>query len=405
MLITIFSVIVAALFLFYPFPQPLQVEIPFISQMMVVAGSIVLLILPFLYCIPLSSLLRLEQQLIPRLMAVFRRDRLTKMAFLLLFLFPFVSYLLAATLNLFQGMSGILFAIWMISFGLTLDLIRYTLRRLTNFLNPFYVTDTFKQEATKAIQDNEDTLLWSSIDNLTEVALRAIQDNRLALATQTLSEFPPIFHAFFASAKSISHTQSTEEKAIKQATGLDEASFTLLFFLQKLELINDHALAKRLESISRHAIVGLGKIIIYAAKLDLSLVSFPTYILGNMAVKAQQNNFGEVAALATSTLYEVAQTIINEVDLTYAELQEPFFAIANNLATIAQATFKKDKNINIAILIQPIKDLKALFQSEKMASHRDTPAIVQQIDGILAEFDALEQVMKTIPTIPTDLKK
>ena len=50
--------------------------------------------------------------------------------------------------------------------------------------------------------------------------------------------------------------------------------------------------------------------------------------------------------------------------------------------------------------MQPFKDLRALFQSEKAKDHQDTPVILQNIDRVLGEFEALQMVMSTIPPIP-----
>lgn len=404
MLITIFSGIVAITLLFAPLSFAPQLDISLLSiALMLITGSIVLAVLPFLYCLPLASFQRLEQQVTPRLMAVFHQDWQIRLYFFLLFLFPLISYLLASAVILFKTSYPLmLFAIWIVAFGGTLDLIRETMKRLTKLLDPFFITEVFNREAIKSIRNGQDSLLWSSIDNLAEVSIRATQDNRLALATRTLSTFPPIFQQFFTSAKSISHPD--QDRTIKKETGLDEASYTVVYFLQRLELINDKALEAKLESICRHIIVVLGKIIVSSAQFDLSMVSFPTHILGKFAFKAQRANWNEVAALTTSTLVEVARTIVNDIDLSYTEIQDAFFAITNNLDLIAQTTFKKDKTMNIQLLTQPIREVKALFQTEKMANHRDTPAIMQNIDAILSQFEALEQVMNTIPPIPSDLK-
>ena len=94
---------------------------------------------------------------------------------------------------------------------------------------------------------------------------------------------------------------------------------------------------------------------------------------------------------------------MNDIDIKYLEIRDPYLSIINGLEVLAKGTFKRDKTTNIAILMQPFKDLKVLFQSEKAKEHQDTPVIMQNIDRVLGEFEALQMVMNTIPPIP-DMK-
>jgi hypothetical protein len=44
--------------------------------------------------------------------------------------------------------------------------------------------------------------------------------------------------------------------------------------------------------------------------------------------------------------------------------------------------------------------LKDLFSTEAIGSHFDASLIVQDLNNVIAEFDALEQVLKTMPPMP-----
>lgn len=398
MLITLFALLIALGIIFEPSLLPLNIDTSFLAIAMVIAGTAFLIVMPLLYTLILIPLQKLEQKLMPRLVELFRRDKPLRISHFLLFLFPFLSYFLAAFLVLDTPQyKGIILAVWLVAFGGAIDLLRDSLKRITNFLNPFHLVDSFTHEAKSAIQNDQDDLLWASIDDLSEVALGAVDKNKIALSNKALQSFPHIFQIFFDSTKSISRINRDE--AVEKETGLDEVSYTLFYFLQRLELIYDKALERKLEMICRQIIVTLGKIIITSAKLDLSMVTFPTHILGRLALKALDQGFNEVGSLATSTLLEISKTIVKEVDLTYAELEEPFFSIIANLNSIAQAIFKKDKTMNIKILTQPFLDLKALFSIEKMAQLRDTPAVIRNLDSVLAEYATLEQVMRTLPQL------
>jgi hypothetical protein len=399
MFITIFAVIVS-IFLDFFFPQPIPERTgTFYIAILILSGGLVILgatlVLNIYSLTPLQSL---EQNLVPHLMELIRHDWYLRMGRLFLFLFSFLSIVAGASFELFSSShQHLIFLAWLIVFGFALDMLRDSWHRIVNFLSPKYLVECFAKEAKKAIQNGKEERLWHSLDSLSEICLRSIEKSKLALSTQSLQTFSPIMHVFFAAEKSISHRN--QDEAIEKKFGQDETSYTIFYLLQRLELIYDKALHSHFETVCRQMIVVLGKIIVYGAKLDLSTVSFPTHFLAKFGLKAQQNRLNEVAILTTSTLLIIAKTIVNDIDLTYMEIKDAFRTIIKGLENLAKGSFKKDKYTNINVLTQPLVDLKILFESPKMATHRDTPLILQEITQVLDEFAVLQQVMGSIPPI------
>lgn len=404
MLITLFSLIVAIVMGWFT-PVPIDFNDQLISTIMLTGGTAILLAAVYLNTNILIPFEKLEQNLIPNLMELIRRDKILGLGRLYLFLFPLISYICVGFVDRIKDVihQDWFFLAWIVLFGLCIDTIRDSWHRIVNFLNPSRLVTHISQEAINAIRNDQDTLLWNNIDSLTEIGLTSVGKSKLALSTQTLKSFPPIVEAYLDSAKSISHTY--HDLADSKGSGKDEASYAIFYLLQRLEVIHDRALRDRLETVSRQMIMSLGKIIVQCAKYDLSMVAFPTHFLTKFGLKAQQHHFDEVAVLTTSTLLEIAKTILTEIDLTYMELQEPFQSIINGLDAIAKATFKKRKDTSIKALVQPLVDLKEMFQTEKMANHRDTPVIVGEINKSLEEFTILEQVMQTMPPIIEETPK
>lgn len=398
MLITIFATLIAIVMAFLT-PPPLDFEGFHLAIIILVGGTAVFLGTVFLNTFILMPLQYLEQKLIPNLMDLVRRDKRLRIGRLILFLFTLVSYISVAFVSLIQNVhyQDWFFLAWLVLFGVALDVFRDSWHRLLHLLNPSFLVTQFSNEAVHAIQNDENNLLLTNLDSLSEIAVRSVEKSKLALSAQTVQSFPPIIKTFLESAKSIGHTVRDIRE---QEGGRDVESFTIFYLLQRLELINDKALRDRQETVCREMILAMGKIIVSCAKFDLSMVAFPTHFLTKFGLKAQQHHFDEVAVLTTSTLIEIARTILTDIDVTYAELQDPFRAIINGLDALAKATFKKNKNTSIKILVQPFLDLRALFKTEKMASQRDTPIILQEIDRILEEYNVLEQIMQVIPPIP-----
>lgn len=362
-------------------------------------SSLILFLTAYFNTYILGPLERLEQKLIPNLVHLYREDKILALGRLLLFLFPILS-LMCITLLLIPTIDqkNLLFVIWMIVFGAAIDLLRYSWHRSTSYLTPLFLVKAMEKDAQRAAKEGNDEALWGCIDGVSEVCIKAIDRNKLALSCQAIQTLPPIMKTYYEASKSIA--RPTLNSSVKEQPGTDEISYTMFYLLQHLELINDRALKRRLEIICRQLVVILGKIIVYSAKFDLSLTSFPTHFLTKFGLKAQQHHFEEVGLLTTSTLVEISKTIINEIDVTYLELQDTFLSIITGLDALAKGTFKKYKDTHIASLIEPLQQVQKLFQSEKMAKHADTPVILGEINKVLQEWDTLEKMMKSLPVIP-----
>lgn len=402
MWITLLAILTTLGLAYYPHLIPIEVTAPELAALMIIGGTVILLLSAYINTSILQPLNKLELKLIPNLVDTYRHDIPLRFIKIGLFAFAFLSFLMGtALLSLDVSHRLWIMWAWIILFAMALDLLLHNWNLLMSYLNPKEQITNFKEDAISSVQSGSAKNLWNSIDTIAEVALKAVENSKIALGTQALQTFPPIMHAFFDSSKSISRMGLEEEV---EKNGQDETSYTIFYLLQRLELINDKALANRLETICRQMVITLGKIITYAARLDMSLVSFPTHFLVKFGLKAQQHYFDEVTALTTSTLLEIARTIVNDVDITYAELVDPFKSIINGLDAISKGIFKKDKYVNIKVLTQPLLDLRDLLNNPKIASHRDEPAIRQDVDRVINEFEMVDQVMRSIPPLPQDLR-
>ncbi len=402
MITTLISFLAATFLAFHTewLPITLDLDMTVFSQLMMIAGSLILALGILAHCLVLIPLEKLEVSLIPHLIQSFHTTFVSKLTIFILGLFPLFSFLLAVTIKSIPAPWGhwLIYA-WVIALGISLDLLYRIWKNTCYFLDPSKQVDEIKNRALNAVKNEKDQELWSSFDSLSEIASKSVDQGKIALGTQVLQSFPIILQNFFASSKSISRVNIDDK--VEKETGKDEASYTLFHLLQQLEFINDRALRARMETVLRQMILTMGKIIISCAKFDLSMVSFPTHFLSKFGLKASQHHFGEVVDLTTSTLTAIAQTILTDVDVEYTELVPPFQSILTGLDAIAKETFKKNKDTKIQVLTQSFLDIRALLDTEKMSKHPDTPTIMQMINSILNEYDALEQMMRALPSLPS----
>lgn len=394
---TLVSLIIAAGTEYFALTNP-QAAFANLPSLLLVVGSLFLLLPILIYIFAFQPLQNAEHNMTPRILELFRKDSLLGYIKLWLIVFPLATLTLVLYPELLERFHwGI--AVWIVAFGVSIDCLHALYRRLIDYCNPISVIKRFSQEADVCIREEREIDLCHWFDGLSDIASKAINTNSTSIAGNALNEMQQLTRRFLEASKSIGHhaqDKQTEELGIQ-----DKVSYTLFYLYQRLEQVNNRSLEKRLQSICSLLITLFGKITIDAAKYDISLASYPLYYIGKFSREALNKHLPEVVETTQYTLLAVSKEIL-AMDLTYLEIRDPFLSIINSLEEIARETFKQNKSINMLIIKQPFNELKQLFNTEKLANHPDVPVIIQNIDRVVGEFDALEMVLKTMPPIPKD---
>lgn len=331
-----------------------------------------------------------EQNFTPRLSELFRKD--FKMNAGLAFLFCLPLLVFASNFTPYPLIPVLLLI------GLGIDVFYLLIRRVMDYLNPFRAVDFLKQEGIYAIDQDNDPGLCNIIESCSEVAIKGLQRHNSALTNHTLDALEKLGELFLASSKRLSRPAQNPEL---QAEGVsDSLSYVLVFLLQHLESIHEQALDKKLELVAGHVITTLTKLAIYTTRIDLSLTALPLYYVDKLALHAIKKGFQDVGVKATIGLLSVAEAISDRNDLQYMDLKPSFITIISTLDAIAKETFSMDKTTKIPILTQPFRQLAQLLEKESLKGHQDKGVIQDQLTRILAEYQALEAVLSTMPPLP-----
>lgn len=396
MLGTLISIAAGTLLLFY---KPDMAPVWLWLAIGMVACSLVLLILGVLQQVMAwGPLLKAQQNSAPYVIELYRNDRAIRLTHHLLILFPLLTLFLLAAIQLdlpLTNNQGL--AIWLVFLGIACDCLYHNGARIVRYFNPFFIVNKLTETAQKDVAEDKGIDMRACIDALAEVAVKGVDGTSSSLPLTALNEMQVIARNFLNSSKSIAH-QIQDKESLE--TGTDKISYTLFFLYQRLEMIFNQALQRGQETICTGVITCLGKIAFYAAKFDISLATDPIHLIGRLAQHAQSMGMNEVTSKATITLLEVVRIMLNEIDVTYLELKEPFAVLITDLHEIEKETFRQNKQIEIAQLRMPFNKIKELFAQEKLVNHPDTPEIVARANQAIAEFDALELVLKTVPPIP-----
>lgn len=331
-----------------------------------------------------------EQDFTPRLSELFRKDFKMNAGIGFLFCLPLLVF---GASFLPSPLIPVILLI-----GIGIDVLYLLIRRIMDYLNPFRAVDFLKQEALHAIDQDNDQTLCNLIESCSEVAIKSLQRHNSALTNHTLDVLETIGEQFLASSKRLSRPVQNVEL---QKEGIpDSLSYVLIFLLQHLEAIHHQALDKKLDLVAGHVMTTLTKLAIYTTRIDLSLTALPLFYVDKLSLQAMQKGFQDVGLKATLGLLNVAEAIAEIKDIQYMDLKPSFITIISTLDAIAKETFRLDKTIKIPILTQPFRQLMHLIEQEQVRGHQDKSAIQDQLNRILAEYEALEAVLATMPPIP-----
>lgn len=394
---TIFSIILAALTLLLSQTQGGQEPHPLPPAFGYFAFALAITLL-LVMAAAFASLQKAEQNLTPRILELFQKDHgvswIARGIIILTLLMLFLSYY-----PLPWPMPISPLACGLILLGITFDLLHGLVNKILNYLNPYPVAKMFTKVAEKSIHANREIDLCESLESLSEIGLKSVSRSSSSLCNQCLDEMREIMRVFLDATKSIATVGPDEQAKARGIT--DKVSYTLFFFFDRLDMIYQKAISMGLTQICSSIVTLLGKICIYAAQCDLSLVGYVVDYIGKFCMLAEKKKLPEISLKGTCTLTEASKTIINEIPLTYMDLKDPFFSIIMQLNEIGKEAFRQNKQSSIALLSAPFQDLKILFQSPKVAEHPDTPVILAEIERVMAEWTTLETVLRTIPPMMT----
>lgn len=385
---TLFAIFLSFLALFFDIP----LDSSSWQILAVSLGFILIFIITHHYGLLLSPVHNVEQEITPRLVEIFRKD--FKLNGVIRFLFIWFLFLIGIALTPFKYKGICIFILT----GIGLDAILYYFHRSASYLDPFQVVDFLKQEADKAIEQDHDAKLCDLIEAISEVGIKSIHRSSSALTNHVIDCLDKLGEGFLASVKRLSHP--TQNPELMSQGVKDTLSYLLLFLLQHLSSIQGKVLERNMELVAGHIITTLSKIITYAARVDLSLTALPLHYMQKATLSALKQGFSDAGVKGIMGLLEVFEAISKTKDLAYQEIKIPLITLITTLEEISKEMFRQDKQIKFQILKSPFLQMAQSMENEPLKGHRDTPFLIQQINRILGEFQALEAVMNTIPPLP-----
>jgi hypothetical protein len=366
MLVTFFALVIAvADYFFGPFPlAALSLTAP-------LSGALLLFVMLIGTSILVVPIQKTARHLSSYVVNCFRFD-----SRLLIATFIVLAYALMTFVFPIQG--KIMTLAWILFLGIAIDATFYVIHRSFIFLDPHAILNLMTHRAPYHWD------VYSRLDAIAEIGYKAFVDSNVALSEASLEHFEDVIHDYL-------------EKKGKKEEEPGELNFFLCRFFQHVDPLVHEAITYHYEPIVSKIVILSSKIALHLAAIHPEEVTLPLHYLGDYALNALQEGLPEVGMKGTAALQTVAREILKKDNLSQLNLKEIFFSIIGHLDEIAKATFSQDKSTNILFLEDPFKDLIELFKAEKLKGHPDTSLVQAELVRVLAEYQALENVMLTMP--------
>lgn len=255
--------------------------------------------------------------------------------------------------------------------------------------NPYHLLSGYEELANTAILEKNEAGVCEWIESVHEVALKSLELGSTPLTVSALGSELRIGRQFLTEA----HTLD-----------LQKIGYVMFFLFQRLESLFDLSLQKMQEPICSQINTTFGKLALHAIDTHPSFAGYSVGYAGKLAVRAVKAGLREVGIKTGLMLIELTKSIANEISLDEYDLRESLLGIVKNLEEISKELYRQDKSTPLDIIKEPLLLLKSALAGSKNSDHPTVILAIADADRVLAEFQALEVILNTIPPIPDNLQ-
>ena len=378
MLATLISIILVIVFTLGFEPAVLA----FFPVVALAGGIVTILVTPLIVGLTLIPLQASSVETSSRAMSLARKD-----PFQIVLIFVWISfaiYSLAAA----SFASTLLFVLWVVWLGVSLDAMVLYMWRATGFSDPYHLVDLHVKNGIKNFPADSQKELCASIDALAEVSLKAMYQKSLPLSSEVVDSLEGLGRDYL---KYVDGTGGAD------ASG--RVNYTLGFLFHRLQMLFDLAAEDRLEPMGNRIILCAAKLTAATAKFDPSQASLPIHFLEGFIETATEYELKEVTVNSSIVLQEIIKSMIEDPELRGKNLSGVLFSLIGQMEKLATETFKEDKSTPIPLLTEPFRDLQTHLE-EKISDFPESQAVIAHLKRIVTDFQALQGVLQSIPDIP-----
>ena len=361
-------------------------------SVLIAVPCILLLITVITPAITWQAIQRTEQKVFPRAFELIFKDYLFYIFVLVIVSFTLYSFTLVF-INKEMVLALPALLSWLFFFGVSFDLMVLFVRRLLRYCHHQFLLDRVDKQVVKLVRDGNDKESFHWLETAIEVAARAICKKSMHVARDSLASVQTMCEHFTRAA---SRVEAMRPFGQTGPTLLDEVNYLTTYVCRRLDWLSSLAMENHFDPINEDIVNTLGKMSLFFARYSPDVAKFPLLFAQRIACSALDQNRDELAIQCCLILSEVTKGLIHISKEKRETRKDVIIAALQHLETVATAIYQKNRETNIALLMQPFAEVAQLLGNEQFTDLLDREEIITELKRILQSFGALDMVMMRI---------
>ncbi len=250
--------------------------------------------------------------------------------------------------------------------------------------DPFHLLAGYQNEAKKCIFRQNEPELCDWIEAIHEINTKAVRKSNVSLASAGVDAQLMIGKQFLSASDALDSAR---------------VGYVIYFLYERLKGLFELGLREHLDSLCVQVNTTLGKLALHAMGTRPQFAGAALVIAGNLAEKAVKGDAKDVAIKTSLMLIELCHTAANEAPLDDKDLGDALVEVVKTLETISKELYRQDKGIPLEVIRAPFLQLKTALTESPSVNHPTIVLTLHEVDRVLAEYQELELILKTIPPI------
>jgi len=340
--------------------------------------ALFLLLAGYVYLRQVNMVRKLEK-IVPQASEIFSGDGKIRASFAVLFF----SFACATFLSMCRGPLVALLEVGL--FAVTLFVFGFCFGRMLQYSNPEFLVRRLGKIGLRECRRGHNEHVFGYVDIFSEVIVKAIRSKSMDLARVALEELLGLSEAFVPG-------EATHRMKEGAPTLLDRVNFFVAHFSKRLVWLFRYAVDEKMEPIAEEIISCYGKMSLFLTKFHPTLIHLPLLFIARAADIAARADAEEVFVRAGATLSELGKSLVATSREKNESMREAIFLVLGHLEEIMKESFKRNKELSPAILMQPFAEIAELLAEEQYKEFPDREVVITELRRCLGEFSALDLV-------------
>jgi hypothetical protein len=284
--------------------------------------------------------------------------------------------------------------VWLLGFGISFDLTCFFFQRLRQYSDPLFLLEELPARVIHSLRKKEEGAALEWLNRVFEMVDRAIETHKFTLANRSVDTLRLMTEEYVQQLAWI-ELQAPPGSLQEGTSFLDKVTLLSMMVCEKLQWLYMRAIKKEMQPTIQAIASCFGKLSLFLSRHNTKAAALPLQYLSKCAISA------DIDALIQATL-TLGQTCKSLLRLSF-EKKESFkdliCSCLLNMEEMTKLVYQKDKESNVALLIQPFAEVAESLGTQEMQEVLGRAEILTELKRIFTQFESLQMVSSGISEV------